>query len=169
MPYMPSLSQLQQTDAFLRRHLGPDQGEQQAMLVALGLASREQLIEQTVPPAIRLQDELNLPPALDEQAALAKLKSPDAWRSMSFAQIRRLARETCAKQDDYLSARQPVLETVFRMLLVSPSGTMLLDDIHEKLTGLWTTSPWPRHIGIDALRRVLDHAGNFGIGEVESK
>ena len=73
MPYMPSLSQLQQTDAFLRRHLGPDQGEQQAMLDALGLASREQLIEQTVPPAIRLQGELNLPPALDEQAALAKL------------------------------------------------------------------------------------------------
>ena len=35
MPYMPSLSQLQQTDAFLRRHLGPDQGEQQAMLDAL--------------------------------------------------------------------------------------------------------------------------------------
>ena len=74
MPYMPSLSQLQQPDAFLRRHLGPDQGEQQAMLDALGLRSREQLIEQTVPPAIRLQAELNLPPALDEQAALAKLR-----------------------------------------------------------------------------------------------
>ena len=102
-------------------------------------------------------------------AALAKLKSPDAWRSMSFAQIRRLARETCAKQDDYLSARQPVLETVFRMLLVSPSGSLELSDIHERLVRLWTTSPWPRHIGIDALRRVLDHAGNFGIGEVESK
>ena len=102
-------------------------------------------------------------------AALAKLKSPDAWRSMSFAQIRRLARESCAKQDDYLSARQPVLETVFRMLLVSPSGSLELSDIHERLVGLWTTSPWPRHIGIDALRRVLDHAGNFGIGEVESK
>ncbi len=102
-------------------------------------------------------------------AALAKLKSPDAWRSMSFLQIRRLARESCAKQDDYLLARQPVLETVFRMLLVSPSGTMPLDDIHEKLTALWTTSPWPRHIAIDALRRVLDNAAHFGIGTVESK
>ena len=102
-------------------------------------------------------------------AALAKLKSPDAWRSMSFAQIRRLARESCAKQDDYLSARQPVLETVFRMLLVSPSGTMALGDIHDTLVGLWTTSPWPRHIGIDALRRVLDNAARFGIGAVESK
>ena len=102
-------------------------------------------------------------------AALAKLKTPDAWRSLSFAQIRRLARESCAKQDDYLSARHPVLETVFRMLLVSPSGTMALGDIHETLVRLWTTSPWPRHIAIDALRRVLDNAAHFGIGEVESK
>ncbi len=102
-------------------------------------------------------------------AALAKLKTPDAWRSLSFLQIRRLARESCAKQDDYLSARQPVLETVFRMLLVSPSGTMALGYVHDALAGLWTTSPWPRHIGIDALRRVLDNAGHFGIGGAESK
>ena len=74
MPFMPSLSQLQQPDAFLRRHLGPDDSEQQAMLEALGLTSREQLIEQTVPPAIRLQDELALPSALDEQGALARLR-----------------------------------------------------------------------------------------------
>ena len=102
-------------------------------------------------------------------AALAKLKTPDAWRTLSFLQMRRLARESCAKRDDYLSASQPVLETIFRMLLVSRSGTMALGDIHETLVRLWTTSPSPRHIGIDALRRVLDHAGHFGIGEVESK
>jgi len=72
---MPSLSQLQQPDAFLRRHLGPDESEQKAMLETLGLTSREQLIEQTVPPAIRLQEELALPPALDEQGALARLRS----------------------------------------------------------------------------------------------
>ncbi len=75
MPQMPSLSQLQQPDAFLRRHLGPDESEQKAMLETLGLTSREQLIEQTVPPAIRLQEELALPPALDEQGALARLRS----------------------------------------------------------------------------------------------
>ncbi|AFN79669.1 aminomethyl-transferring glycine dehydrogenase [Stutzerimonas nitrititolerans] len=75
MPQMPSLSQLQQPDAFLRRHLGPDESEQKAMLETLGLTSREQLIEQTVPPAIRLRGELALPPALDEQGALARLRS----------------------------------------------------------------------------------------------
>jgi glycine dehydrogenase len=70
----PSLAQLQQPDAFLRRHLGPDAAEQQAMLAVLGLASRAELIEQTVPPAIRLRQPLGLPAALDEEAALAKLR-----------------------------------------------------------------------------------------------
>src|SRR3990167_10888778 len=44
------------------------------MLEALGLSSRAELIEQTVPPAIRLNRPLDLPPALDEEAALAKLR-----------------------------------------------------------------------------------------------
>ncbi|MDI3401130.1 aminomethyl-transferring glycine dehydrogenase [Pseudomonas sp. V88_4] len=74
MSQLPSLSQLRDPHAFLRRHLGPDAAEQQAMLDSLGLGSRIELIEQTVPPAIRLNRELDLPPALDEQAALAKLR-----------------------------------------------------------------------------------------------
>ena len=74
MSQSPSLSQLQQSSAFLRRHLGPDAAEQQAMLAAMGLSSRAELIEQTVPPAIRLNRALDLPPALDEEAALAKLR-----------------------------------------------------------------------------------------------
>src|SRR5690606_32169983 len=57
------------------RHLGPDASEQQAMLSALGVASRSELIEQTVPPGIRFNRPLDLPPALDEQAALARLAS----------------------------------------------------------------------------------------------
>ncbi len=71
---LPSLSQLQDLNPFLRRHLGPDAAEQQAMLDALGVASRAELIEQTVPPGIRLNRPLDLPPALDEQAALARLR-----------------------------------------------------------------------------------------------
>ena len=45
MSQTPRLDQLQQPDAFLRRHLGPDAREEQAMLDTLGLASREALIE----------------------------------------------------------------------------------------------------------------------------
>ena len=74
MSQLPSLSQLRDPEAFLRRHLGPDAAEQQAMLDSLGLGSRVELIEQTVPPGIRLNQALDLPPALDEQAALAKLR-----------------------------------------------------------------------------------------------
>ncbi len=82
----PSLSQLREPNAFLHRHLGPDTEEQQAMLASLGLGSRIELIEQTVPPGIRLNRALDLPPALDEQAALVKLKGYAAqnqvWTSL---------------------------------------------------------------------------------------
>ena len=86
MSQNPSLAQLQQADAFLQRHLGPDATEQQAMLQRLGLDSRAALISQTVPPAIHLQTPLALPAALDEQAALAKLSGYAAqnelWTSL---------------------------------------------------------------------------------------
>ncbi|MBP5969640.1 aminomethyl-transferring glycine dehydrogenase [Pseudomonas iridis] len=74
MSQLPSLSQLRDPEAFLRRHLGPDAAEQQAMLDRLGLGSRGELIEQTVPPGVRFNRALDLPPALDEQAALARLR-----------------------------------------------------------------------------------------------
>ncbi|MGC1329912.1 aminomethyl-transferring glycine dehydrogenase [Pseudomonas sp.] len=74
MSRLPSLSELQDPDAFPRRHLGPDGAEQRAMLDALGLASRVELIEQTVPPSIRFNRALQLPAALDETAALSKLR-----------------------------------------------------------------------------------------------
>ena len=73
-------------EAFLHRHLGPDSAEQRAMLAALGVADRAELIAQTVPPAIRLAGPLALPPALDEQAALARLRSyaeeNECWTSL---------------------------------------------------------------------------------------
>ncbi|BAQ83797.1 aminomethyl-transferring glycine dehydrogenase [Pseudomonas sp. St29] len=86
MSQSPSLSQLREPNAFLNRHLGPDAEEQQAMLASLGLGSRTELIEQTVPPGIRFNRPLDLPPALDEQAALARLKGYAAqnqvWTSL---------------------------------------------------------------------------------------
>ncbi|NNN23042.1 aminomethyl-transferring glycine dehydrogenase [Pseudomonas nitroreducens] len=86
MSNTPSLSQLHQPDAFLARHLGPDAAEQQAMLDTLGLKNRDDLIVQTVPPAIRLNRPLDLPTALDEQGALAKLKGyalkNEMWTSL---------------------------------------------------------------------------------------
>mgnify|MGYP003502966942 CR=1 FL=1 len=80
-----SLAQLQSAP-FLSRHLGPDAAEQQAMLSALAVATRAELIAQTVPPSIRLNGPLGLPAALDEQAALAKLRGyaeqNEVWTSL---------------------------------------------------------------------------------------
>ena len=85
MSQTPSLAQLQ-SEAFLGRHIGPDAAEQQAMLSALAVATRAELIAQTVPPAIRLAGPLGLPAALDEEAALAKLRGyaaqNEVWTSL---------------------------------------------------------------------------------------
>ena len=74
MPHTP-LSTLEQRDEFIARHIGPDAAETAAMLTAVGAASLDELIGQTVPAAIRLAQPLGLPSPLREHEALAKLKS----------------------------------------------------------------------------------------------
>jgi glycine dehydrogenase len=44
------------------------------MLNVLGIASLDSLIDQTIPQAIRIQQPLNLPPAIDEYRAITELK-----------------------------------------------------------------------------------------------
>ena len=70
---------------FPERHIGPDSQEIQEMLEVLGLETLDSLIDHTVPPGIRLQKKLKLPPAQGEYTALAKLKQIAAknqvWRS----------------------------------------------------------------------------------------
>jgi glycine dehydrogenase len=63
-----------QNREFTQRHIGPDAEETAQMLQAIGVASLEELIDRTVPAAIRMQHELNLPPALSEAAYLRELK-----------------------------------------------------------------------------------------------
>ncbi|HEY3325838.1 MAG TPA: aminomethyl-transferring glycine dehydrogenase [Novimethylophilus sp.] len=71
---MLPLSSLEQRDEFISRHIGPDDAEISAMLAAIGADSLEQLIDQTVPAAIRLPDDLPLPAPQREYEALAALK-----------------------------------------------------------------------------------------------
>ncbi len=75
MPNTRSLLDLEQGDEFLARHIGPNAHEMAAMLAAIGADSLDQLIEQTVPAAIRLPAPLALPPAQREHEALARLKA----------------------------------------------------------------------------------------------
>jgi glycine dehydrogenase len=59
---------------FTQRHIGPNPDDVQQMLDTLGLSSLDDLIDKTVPQAIRFHQTLNLPAAQSEYAALAKLK-----------------------------------------------------------------------------------------------
>jgi glycine dehydrogenase len=59
---------------FTQRHIAPKPDDVQQMLDSLGLSSLDDLIDKTVPQAIRFHQTLNLPAAQSEYAALAKLK-----------------------------------------------------------------------------------------------
>ncbi|MGB0466609.1 MAG: aminomethyl-transferring glycine dehydrogenase [Pontibacterium sp.] len=70
-----TLSELEQRNEFTRRHVGPDAAEQQAMLETLGVNTLDELIEQTVPDSIRLDDALDMDLGISEVEALAELKA----------------------------------------------------------------------------------------------
>jgi glycine dehydrogenase len=61
--------------AFANRHIGPSSTEVETMCAAIGAPSLDALIDETVPSAIRLQRDLNLPAARSEEEALAELKA----------------------------------------------------------------------------------------------
>ncbi len=55
-----------QTDSFVLRHLGPRKNEVQEMLKTIGVKSLDELIYNTIPDDIQLENTLNLPEALNE-------------------------------------------------------------------------------------------------------
>ncbi len=60
---------------FVARHIGPDTAAVQRMLEAVGQPSMEALIDVAVPDQIRLEEPLQLPPALDERTVLRELRA----------------------------------------------------------------------------------------------
>jgi glycine dehydrogenase len=72
---MPALDPLAPLDDFPRRHIGPDASALAEMCAVLGVDSLEALIAQAVPAGIRTGRPLDLPPALGEGAALARLRT----------------------------------------------------------------------------------------------
>lgn len=69
------LAQLEQKQDFIRRHIGPDATQINDMLSALGVSSVAQLMEQTVPENIRLQQGLTIGESRTEVETLDYLKS----------------------------------------------------------------------------------------------
>ena len=74
MDALAELDVLEGRDAFVSRHIGPDERDIAAMLQVVGAASVEELAQRTVPGAIRLAGAMELPDAIDEAAMLAELR-----------------------------------------------------------------------------------------------
>jgi glycine dehydrogenase len=68
------LTELEGAEEFIGRHIGPMPAEQDVMLEAIGAASLGALISETVPASIVLDAPLDLPGAVTERAALARLR-----------------------------------------------------------------------------------------------
>ena len=69
-----SANNSQKLSTFAKRHIGPNPDDIQQMLAVLGFTNIDDLIDKTVPETIRFNQELKLPAAQSEFAALAKLK-----------------------------------------------------------------------------------------------
>ncbi|MFD2166086.1 aminomethyl-transferring glycine dehydrogenase [Thalassotalea euphylliae] len=70
-----SLTDLEQTQDFIRRHIGPDEAQTQAMLNDIGAESVDALIDEIVPANIRLADLPAIEESKTEVKALADLKA----------------------------------------------------------------------------------------------
>ena len=72
---LPSLRDLEQHDAFIARHIGPNDAEIAPMLKTVGHASLEAFTDAIVPASIKSSAPLALPSAISEVEALAKIRA----------------------------------------------------------------------------------------------
>jgi len=69
-----TLTQLEQHELFIRRHIGPDSAQQQEMLNFVGAESLEDLTQQIVPESIRLNRDLAVGSACGEAEGMAYIR-----------------------------------------------------------------------------------------------
>ncbi len=84
---LAELAVLEANDSFVGRHIGPSQAEIAAMLTAVGAVSLDDIAAQTVPAAIRSNQALDLPAAIDEAATMAELRALAASNTPSRSLI----------------------------------------------------------------------------------
>ena len=77
-PATPALADLEDSDGFIARHIGPDAADQARMLGVIGAGrpgfSRRDLIDAVLPPSIARARAMDLPAPLTEAQALAELR-----------------------------------------------------------------------------------------------
>jgi glycine dehydrogenase len=71
---LAELAALDAADGFVARHIGPSDADIAAMLQVVDAATLDDLAARTVPPAIRSNRALDLPPPVDEAGVLAELR-----------------------------------------------------------------------------------------------
>ena len=71
----PSLRELEHHDAFIERHIGPDDAEIARMLEVVGHDSLESMTAAIVPASIKSGDGLDLPAPQSEEEALARIRA----------------------------------------------------------------------------------------------
>ncbi|MGB9359885.1 MAG: aminomethyl-transferring glycine dehydrogenase [Acidimicrobiia bacterium] len=65
---------LEPTDDFWSRHIGPSNADLHEMLSIVGASSLDDLIDRAVPPAIRIEHEHNVPGPMSEHEVVARLR-----------------------------------------------------------------------------------------------
>ncbi|MDQ2762557.1 MAG: glycine dehydrogenase (aminomethyl-transferring), partial [Pseudomonadota bacterium] len=75
LDHCAELFELEENDSFVRRHIGPSETEVAAMLHVIGAVTLDDVAGQTVPASIRLNAALDLPPPIDEAAAIVELRA----------------------------------------------------------------------------------------------
>ena len=73
-PDRPTLEELERRDDFIDRHIGPREADLGTMLETVGASSLEDLLDQTVPTAIRLERPLDVPEARSERETISYLR-----------------------------------------------------------------------------------------------
>lgn len=71
----PRLKALEHSDEFIRRHIGPDKLQTEAMLAVLNVKSIDELIDKTIPKGIRNTTTDTLAAPMNEHQALAEIKA----------------------------------------------------------------------------------------------
>ncbi|MSR45030.1 MAG: glycine dehydrogenase (aminomethyl-transferring) [Phycisphaerales bacterium] len=85
----PSVSSLDPTDTFVRRHIGVSDAEIATMLAELGFPSLDALIEATIPPSIRLAHEITIedPTNTARHATRGETETLAALRSLATQNV----------------------------------------------------------------------------------
>ena len=83
----PSIRELQYSEEFIDRHIGPNNAQIESMLAELGLESLEKLIHEVIPSEILTSTESSLAPPLAENQAIEKLKEIASQNKVSRSLI----------------------------------------------------------------------------------